>query len=58
MDSLDFIMAFESGEELTCGEVFAGVQKLIDNGVVWKLQGSWGRLAKNLIEAGHCTEGS
>jgi hypothetical protein len=29
-------------------------QKLIDTGVVWQLQGSYGRTAAALIEAGYC----
>lgn len=35
-------------------EFFAAYQHLIDNGVVWQLQGSFGRTAVDLIEAGHC----
>lgn len=30
-------------------------QRLIDTGVVWQLQGSFGRQAAALIEAGICT---
>jgi hypothetical protein len=30
-------------------------QGMIDSGVVWQLQGSYGRTAKALIEAGVCT---
>lgn len=55
MDLVDNIMAYESGnldEEATV-EMF---QELIDSGTVWSLQGSYGRMAAALIEAGHCTD--
>ena len=46
-------MAFESGklDEQQTIEFFQG---LIDSGLVWQLQGSYGRTARNLIEAGLC----
>jgi len=54
MDTLGAIMGFESGslgEEETI-ELF---QELVDTGMAWKLQGSYGRMAKALIEAGYVT---
>ena len=50
---IDNIMAFESGEldEQQTIELFQG---LIDSGLAWKLQGSYGRTARSLIEAGLC----
>ena len=53
MDQVSKIMAFESGEldEEGIIELF---QELIDSGLVWKLQGSYGRTAKALIDAGYC----
>lgn len=52
-DSVCFIMAYEDGE-LSEEETIAGFQKLIDSGLAWQLQGSYGRVAQALIEAGHC----
>lgn len=52
-DHVEFIMAFEAGE-LTGDEQVAGFQQLIDSGIVWKLQGFYGRTAQSLIDAGLC----
>ena len=38
-----------SGEELV-----SAWQHLIDTGLAWRLQGSFGRRAQELINAGHC----
>lgn len=54
MDTVDAIMAFESGEldqEATL-ELF---QELVNSGLAWKLQGSYGRTAAALIKAGLVT---
>ena len=50
---IDNIIAFESGalDEQQTIELFQG---LIDSGLAWKLQGSYGRTARSLIEAGLC----
>lgn len=53
MATLDFIIAFENGE-LDEEEIVEGFQGLIDSGLVWQLQGTYGRTAAALIEAGHC----
>jgi len=50
------IIAFECGE-LSEEETIVLFQKLIDNGMAWTLQGSYGRTAKALIDAGLCKEG-
>ena len=52
--SFDKIMAYEQGEmdEEECLDFFQG---LIDTGLVWRLQGSYGRTAASLINAGYCT---
>lgn len=53
-DTVGFIMAFEAGDIEDEQEVIEGFQELIDSGVVWQLQGSYGRMAARLIEAGYC----
>jgi hypothetical protein len=51
---VDFIMRLEGGEIDDPDEVIDGFQRLIDSGVVWNLQGSYGRTAARLIESGKC----
>lgn len=55
MDFIDKIIAFESGD-LDEAETISLFQDLIDSGVVWNLQGTYGRTARALIDAGHCHE--
>jgi hypothetical protein len=54
MNSVDAVMLIEGG---SCSEeeFIEAMQSLVDSGVVWHLQGSYGRLATDLIEAGHLT---
>lgn len=54
-DSVGFIMDFEGGE-LDEDQIAEGFQHLIDDGIVWQLQGSYGRMAADLINAGICKE--
>jgi hypothetical protein len=54
MSSFDFIMAYESGE-CSDEEIISGFQNLIDSGLAWKLQGSYGRTAMALVKEGVCT---
>ena len=51
MDQIDKIIAFEQGELDDAGtlELF---QALVDSGMAWTLQGSYGRTAISLLEAG------
>lgn len=53
-DQVGQIIAYENGEldEDQTIELFQG---LINSGLAWSLQGSYGRAARGLIEAGHCT---
>ena len=55
MKNLNTIIQYENGE-LTEDEMIALFQELIDSGLAWKLQGSYGRTARDLIEQGLCTE--
>lgn len=50
----DRIIAFEN-DELEWDEVVDLFQRLIDTGYVWVLQGSYGRMAHELIRTGKCT---
>lgn len=54
-DVVSFIMDYEAGE-LDEDATIEGFQHLIDSGTVWSLQGSYGRTAAALIEAGYCTD--
>lgn len=53
MDQLDKMIAWEQGD-LNDEDTIALFQELIDNGMAWTLQGCYGRMAANLIEAGYC----
>jgi len=50
-DMVGFIMDYESGN-VTSNELIEGFQNLINSGIVWNLQGSYGRMARSLIEQG------
>lgn len=45
-----------SGGEPTEEETLDAWQHLIDTGDAWRLQGFYGRTARDLIDAGYCTE--
>lgn len=51
LDLVDAIIRFESGD-MEDEEVIELFQNLVDTGLAWQLQGSYGRTAKSLIEAG------
>ena len=53
-NQVDSIIAFEQGE-LDQEQVVELFQYLINTGLVWQLQGFYGRTARDLIENGLCT---
>ena len=54
MININDIMSYENGE-MEEEEVIEFFQGLIDNGMAWTLQGSYGRMAMRLVEYGFCT---
>jgi len=50
-DTVSNIMAYEQGELSEVATIVL-FQELVNSGLAWKLQGSYGRTAKALIEAG------
>ena len=54
--NVDFIIKYENGEA-TEEEVVQEFQKMINDGSVWQMQGSYGRYAAELIESGICELG-
>ena len=54
MVTTDQIIAYEQGE-LDFEETVALFQHLVDTGLAWVLQGSYGRTARNFIESGLVT---
>lgn len=54
LPDIDKIIALENGE-LEDEEVVELIQHMVDSGVVWSMQGSYGRLAADLIDQGLVT---
>lgn len=54
MDTFTACMIVEGVEEAEDYEILEAWQYLIDTGVVWTLQGFYGRMARDLIEQGIC----
>lgn len=50
-NQLDAIIAFEQGD-LDEEDTLALFQDLVDTGLAWSLQGSYGRTAKHLLDQG------
>lgn len=55
VSSFEKMMAYENGE-LDEDEIVELFQSLINSGLAWQLQGCYGRMATQLIEAGYCHE--
>ena len=53
-DHLNFIIGYEGGDIHDEQEVIDGFQAMINDSTVWNLQGSYGRTAAALIDAGAC----
>lgn len=51
----DLIIRYEQGE-LDHEETVILFQELIDTGLAWTLQGSYGHQAQRFIESGECAE--
>ena len=45
---------FEKMETMEEEEIFMFFQEMIGSGVVWNLQGCYGRTAESLIDNGYC----
>ena len=57
MNNYDAVMIAEGVHTATQELQIEAWQHLIDTGLAWSLQGSFGRKAEALIEAGFCTPG-
>ena len=53
MNQVEKFIAYENGE-LSSDDTILFFQEMIDTGLVWQLQGSYGRMAAHLIECGFC----
>jgi hypothetical protein len=56
-EMVEKIIRFETEGFETEDETIAFFQGLIDSGLAWSLQGSYGRTAQGMIDAGWCVEG-
>ena len=55
MTMINQVIAYEQGE-LDEEGIIDMFQQLINSGLAWEMQGSYGRTAKALINAGYCVE--
>ena len=54
MSTLEAIELIEGNENASLEQNLEAWQVLIDSGIVWQLQGFYGRTATQLIESGLC----
>jgi len=52
MDTFTAVMIAEGSEEADMDTQIEAWQHLVDTGLAWQLQGSFGRMAQQLIEQG------
>jgi hypothetical protein len=52
MDMYTAVAIAEGMQEADDEETLDAYQYLVDTGIIWKLQGSFGRVARHLIDAG------
>jgi hypothetical protein len=52
MDVYTAVAIAEGMQEADDEETLDAYQYLVDTGIIWKLQGSFGRVAQHLIDAG------
>ena len=55
MSTFEAVRLIEETPEVTEEQYIEAFQSLIDSGVVWQLQGWYGRTARGLIDSGFCT---
>ena len=55
MTMINQVIAYEQGE-LDEEGIIDMFQQLINSGLAWEMQGSYGRTAKALLDAGYCVE--
>lgn len=51
---LEDVLTFEEDEEATVYEEALAIQRAINTGMAWRLQGSYGRAAMEFLESGLC----
>lgn len=51
--NVEDIIDYENGD-MDWDRIVGFFQNLIDSGLAWTLQGTYGRMAQGLIEQGHC----
>jgi hypothetical protein len=52
MDMYTAVAIAEGMQDADDDEMLDAYQYLVDTGIIWKLQGSFGRVAQHLIDAG------
>lgn len=54
---LEDVLTIEEDADATLEQEVQAIQRAINSGAAWNLQGSYGRTAMNYIENGYCTVG-